>query len=78
MDKECNKIIWQIVEKDRKQISSTIEGVGRVNLMEDVAMMCANICGVQLAIMDVLGGKPLLYQFAWTVIRFIENKKAKI
>jgi hypothetical protein len=55
-----------------------IEGVGHVNLMEDVAMMCANICGIQLAITDVSGGKPLLYQFAWKVIRLIENKKTKI
>ncbi len=37
-----------------------------------------NICGIQLAIMDVSGGKPLLYQFTWKVIRFIENKKTKI
>jgi hypothetical protein len=77
MDEERNKINWQIVKKDRKQISSMIEGVGRVNSMEDIAMTCANICGLQLAITDVSGGKPLLYQFTWKVIRFIENKKTK-
>jgi hypothetical protein len=52
-----------------------IKGVGGVNNMEDVAMMCANICGVQLAIVNVSEGKPLLYQFAWKLIKFIENKK---
>jgi hypothetical protein len=78
MDKERNEINWRIVEKDRNQISLMIKGVGHMNLMEDVAMTCANICGVQLAITDVSGGKPLLYQFAWKIIRFIENKKTKI
>ncbi len=48
-----------------------------MNTMDHIAMMCANICGVQLAIVDVSAGKPLLYQFAWKVIKFIENKKTK-
>jgi hypothetical protein len=52
-----------------------IKGVRHVNSMEDVFMKCANICGIQFAITDVSGGKPLLYKFAWKVIRFIENKK---
>jgi hypothetical protein len=44
--------------------------------MEDVCMTCANMCGVQLAIVDVSKfTKPLLYQFAWKIIMFIENKK---
>jgi hypothetical protein len=29
--------------------------------MEDVAMTCANICGMQLAIINIAEGKPLLY-----------------
>ena len=41
-----------------------IEGVGCVNSMEEVAMTCANMCGVQLAMVDIAAGKPLLYQFA--------------
>jgi hypothetical protein len=77
MGKEHNKINWGIVKKDRSKISSMIKGVGRVNTMEEVAMMCANICGVQLAMVDILVGKPLLYQFAWKMIRLIENKKTK-
>jgi hypothetical protein len=43
--------------------------------MEDVAMTCANICRVQLAIINVASGKPLLYQYAYKMIRFIKNKK---
>ncbi len=69
-----NEINWRIVKKDRKHISLMIKGVGRVNSMENGAMTFSNICGVQLAIRDVSGGKPLLYKFAWKVIRFIENK----
>jgi len=45
--------------------------------MEEVAMTCANICGVQLAMIDITAGKPLLFQLAWKVIRLIENKKTK-
>ena len=74
VDKERNKINWRIVEKDRSKISSMIEGVGRVNTMEEVAMTYANMCGVQLAMIDIPAGKPLLYQLAWKIIRFIENK----
>jgi hypothetical protein len=42
--------------------------------MDDDAKTCANICGVQLAIADITAGKPLLYQYAWKMIHFIENK----
>jgi len=38
MNEERNEINWRIVEKDRSKISSIIEGVGRVNNMEEVAM----------------------------------------
>jgi hypothetical protein len=68
MEEEQNKINWRIVEKDRSKISSMIEGVGCVNNMEEVAMTCANMCGVQLAMINITTGKPILYQFAWKVI----------
>jgi hypothetical protein len=74
---EHNKINWGIVEKDRKQVSLMIKGVGHVNTMDNAAMTCTNICGVQLAIVDVSAGKPLLYQSAWKVIKFIKNKNTK-
>jgi hypothetical protein len=77
MDEEHNEINWRIVEKDRSKISSMIKRVGRVNTMEEVAMTCTNICGIQLAMVDILAGKPLLYQFAWNMIHLIENKKTK-
>jgi hypothetical protein len=77
IEEEPNEINWCIVEKDRKQVSLMIEGVGHVNTMNNVAMTCANICSIQLTIVDVSAGKPLLYQFTWKVIKFIENKKTK-
>ncbi len=40
-------------------------------------MTCANICGVQLAMINITVGKPLLFQLAWKAIRFIKNKKTK-
>ncbi len=78
MDKERNEINWRIVEKDRSKISSMIKRVGHVNTIEEVAMMCANICGIQLAMVDILAGKPLLYQFAWKMIRLIKNKNKNL
>jgi len=75
MHEEWNELNWRIVEKDRSKISSLIEGIGQVNSMEEVAMTCTNICGVQLAMVDIMVGKPLLFQMAWKVIRFIKNKK---
>ncbi len=42
--------------------------------MDNVAKMCADICGIQIAINDITVGKPLLYQYAWKMIFFIENK----
>jgi len=54
-----------------------IEGVGRVNNMEEVAMTCANMCSVQLVMIDI-AAVTILYQFAWKVIWLIENKKTNL
>jgi hypothetical protein len=78
MEEVRNEINWKFADKDRKQILLIIEGVGRVNSMEDVAMTCTNMCGVQLAIIDVSTTKPLLYQFALKMIKFTENKKLEL
>jgi hypothetical protein len=64
----------RIVEKDRKQVSLMIEGVGRVTSLDDIAMTCANICRVQLVIIDIATSKPILYQLAWKIFKFIEKK----
>jgi hypothetical protein len=43
--------------------------------MDEIAMTCANISGVQLAIINIPAGKPLLYQYYWEMIHFIGSKK---
>jgi hypothetical protein len=78
LEEERNKLNWRITDKDKKQVTTIFEGVGQINLMEDVCMTCANMCRVQLAIVDVSKSKPLLYQFAWKIIKFIENNKKKL
>jgi hypothetical protein len=77
LEKEHNKVNWRIVEKDKKQVTSIIEGIGQINMMEDVCMTCANMCGVQLAIVNASKNKHILHQFVWKIIKFIENKKTK-
>jgi hypothetical protein len=74
MDEERNKLNWRIVEKDQSKISLLIKGISQVNNMEEVEMTFANICGVQLAMINITAGKPLLFQLAWKVIRLIEKK----
>ncbi len=77
IQEERNQINWKINDKDKKVISSVIEGVGRIKTMDDVCMTCTNMCGAMLAIVDVTKSKPLLYQVAWKFIKLIENKKMK-
>ncbi len=60
IQEERNEINWKINDKDKKVISSVIEGVGRIKTMDDVGTTCANMCGVMLAIIDVTKSKPLL------------------
>ncbi len=43
--------------------------------MDDAARIAMNICGLQLAIINTSSKKLLLYQFAWKMLKLIENKK---
>jgi hypothetical protein len=67
-EEEQNEKNFSIIETQCKKILSLIEGIGKINSMEDVAMTCASICVVQLAIINVASGKPLLYQYAYKMI----------
>jgi hypothetical protein len=69
-----NEKSFAIAKSNRKKNLALIKGIGKINSMNNFAKMCANICGVQLAIINITVGKPLLYQYAWKMIRFIENK----
>jgi hypothetical protein len=72
---EQNKFNWKVNEKDQKQISPIIEGVGHVKLMDNISGTCTNMCGVMIAIVDISMTKPLLYQVAYKFIKIIKNKK---
>jgi hypothetical protein len=50
-----------------------IEGIGRITTMDNIAMTAANICGVQMAIVNMSPKKPLLYQFAWKMLKYVEQ-----
>jgi len=78
IEEEQNEVNWQVNEKDKKQISSVIEGVGRIKSMDDVSRTCANMCGMIFAIVDVSKTKLLLYQVVYKFIKIIENKKRKL
>ncbi len=56
-EEERNEKIFSIIETPCKKISSFIEGTGKINTMEDLAMTCANMCGMQLAITNIAAGK---------------------
>jgi hypothetical protein len=70
---EQNKKSFAIAERNCKKMLALIKGIGKINSMDNVPKTCANIDGIQLAIVDITAGKPLLYQYAWKVICFLEN-----
>jgi hypothetical protein len=54
---------------------TNIKRIGRITTMDYVAMIATNICGVQMVSVDTSPQKPLLYQFAWKMLKYVENKK---
>ena len=74
MEEECNKLNFRIIETQCKKTTTNIKGIGWINIMDDVAIPTANICGMQLAVVDTSAEKPILYQLAWKSLKFIENK----
>ena len=69
-----NEIDFKIHESQRTKMNSTIEGIGRVNNIEDVVKVCANMCGIIRSIIDMQkGGYPLLHEFAIKIVLCIRN-----
>ena len=75
LDEERNEIQWKLTEKTKT--TSTIEGIGRISTIDDVSKTCANLIGVIMAMIDVNGTKPIIYQQAAKMLRFIENKNTR-
>jgi hypothetical protein len=36
LEEERNEVNWRIVKKDKKQVTSVIKGIERINTMEDI------------------------------------------
>ena len=69
-----NEIEFKVHESQRIKTNATIEGIGRVNNIEDVVKVCANLCGIIRSIIDVQGGGyPLLHEFAVKIILRIRS-----
>ena len=68
-----NEIEFKIHESQRTKMNSTIEGIGRVNNIEDVVKVCANFCAVMRAIVDIEQGKPFLYSLMVKMILVIQH-----
>jgi hypothetical protein len=64
MQRRRNKKSFSIIKANCKKISFLIKGTGKINTIDDITMTCANICGIQLAIINIAAGKPLLYQYS--------------
>ena len=70
-----NEALFNINEKDKKETSAYIEGIGQIESTEDVISACANICGTMFAIVDTTGNnKPMLYQVATKIIFFLRGR----
>jgi hypothetical protein len=70
-----NESLFNINEKDKKETSAYIEGIGQIETTEDVISACANICGITFAIVDTTGNnKPLLHQVAMKIIIFLRER----
>jgi len=69
-----NEIEFKIHESQRTKINSTIEGIGRVNNIEVVVKVCANMCGIIWSIIDMQkGGYRLLHEFSIKIVLCIRN-----
>ncbi len=69
-----NESKFKIHESQHSKAKSTIKGIGHVNDIEDVVKLCANLCAIQCAIVDVQGvGFPFLHEFSVKIILCIHN-----
>jgi hypothetical protein len=70
-----NESLFNINEKDKKETSAYIEGIGQIESNEDVISACANICGIMFAIVNTTGDKkPILHQAMMKIILFIRER----
>jgi hypothetical protein len=69
-----NKSEFKINKSQCSKANSTFKGIGRVNDIEEVLKICANLCTIQCATIDVQGGGfPFLHKFGVKIILCIRN-----
>jgi hypothetical protein len=70
-----NEREFDFVESHRKAIKTTIEGLGKIQNMECIVKICANICCVITAIFDIRTGNPIpfLYSVCIKTIEVIKH-----
>jgi hypothetical protein len=70
-----NEREFDFVESHRKAIKATIEGLGKIQNMECIVKICANISCVITAIFDIRAGNPipLLYSVCIKTIEVIKH-----
>ena len=54
-----NEWEFNFVESHRKAIKTNIEGLGKIQNMECIVKICANVCCVITAIFDIWAGNPI-------------------
>ena len=70
-----NEREFDFVDSHRKAIKTTIEGLGKIQNMECIVKICANVCCVITAIFDIRAGNPipLLYSTCVKTIEVIKH-----
>ena len=70
-----NEREFDFVEMHRKILKTTIEGLGMISGMECVVKICANVCCVVTAFVDIDGSNPvpLLYSVCIKTIDFVKS-----
>jgi len=70
-----NEREFDFVESHHKAIKTTIEGLGKIQNMECILEIWANICSVITAIFDIRAGNPipLLYSVCIKTIEVIKH-----
>ena len=69
-----NEREFDFIDSHRKAIKTTIEGLGKIHSMDCIVKICANICCVITAIIDIRAGNPIPLLYS-TCIKTIEVTK---
>jgi hypothetical protein len=73
---EKNKKIYDFSESHKTKAKATVEGLGRVEGIDCIVKICANICGFIRSFFDVESGqRPLIYDMCVNTIDCITHQE---